>query len=197
MSPSSSPAFVMLPSLAAASNGRRLARGGSFILRFCIISSNDFGLRSKFLFQQTALIDGFAVIQSILGNAKMLKRTDDNTPLAAGVIIVTVLALSLGDALIKMTSGNFVIWQVFVLRSVLVIPVLLIILILRSPQDVCRPTAIGWTVARSLLLVGMWIAYYMSLPELDFSVAAAVYYTLPIFITLFSAVLIGDRIRLL
>ena len=40
----------------------------------------------------------------------------DRLPLAVTWIILTVLALSLGDALIKMTSGSFVIWQIFVLR---------------------------------------------------------------------------------
>jgi len=121
----------------------------------------------------------------------------DNTPLAVVVIVLTVLALSLGDALIKFTSGEFVIWQIFVLRSLLAIPILLALLILRAPESLVIPPALGWTFLRSLMLVGMWIAYYLALPNLDLSIAAAAYYTLPIFITLFSAALIGDRISLL
>ena len=52
----------------------------------------------------------------------------------------------------------------------------------------------GWTVVRSFLLVAMWVSYYLSLPDLSLSVAAAVYYTLPIFITLFSAAITGETI---
>lgn len=118
----------------------------------------------------------------------------DNLPLAVAVIVFTVLALSLGDALIKLTSGEFVIWQIFVLRSLLVLPVLLIYLRLRAPGALTIPPALGWTVLRSLMLVAMWVAYYVALPNLELSIAAAAYYTLPIFITLFSAALIGDRI---
>jgi drug/metabolite transporter (DMT)-like permease len=118
----------------------------------------------------------------------------DNIPLAVSVIILTVLALSLGDALIKMTSGSFVIWQIFVLRSLIVIPVLLGVLAARSKGGIRLPDALGWVILRSLMLVGMWICYYLSLPELTLSAAAVAYYTLPIFITLFSAVFIGDRI---
>lgn len=116
----------------------------------------------------------------------------DNIPLAVGVIILTVLALSLGDALIKLTSGSFVIWQIFVIRSLIVIPVLLVVL--ASKARLRLPDAIRWVALRSLMLIGMWVCYYLSLPELTLSAAAAAYYTLPIFITLFSALFIGDRI---
>ena len=118
----------------------------------------------------------------------------DNLPLAVTVIILTVLALSLGDALIKFTSSDFVIWQIFVLRSILVLPVLLAYLALRNPAVLTLPPAMGWTAARSLMLVDMWVCYYLALPHLDLAVAAAAYYTLPIFITLFSAAFTGDRI---
>ncbi len=121
----------------------------------------------------------------------------DNLPLAVGVIIVTVLALSFGDALIKFTSGEFAIWQIFVLRSLLVLPMLLAYLWWKAPEALVVPPAFAWAVLRSLMLVGMWVAYYLALPHLDLSIAAATYYTLPIFITLFSAVLIGNRISLL
>lgn len=118
----------------------------------------------------------------------------DNIPLAVSVIILTVLALSLGDALIKLTSGSFVIWQIFVLRSLIVIPALLGVLAARAKGMPRLPDALGWVIVRSLMLVGMWICYYLSLPQLTLSAAAAAYYTLPIFITLFSALFIGDRI---
>lgn len=126
-----------------------------------------------------------------------IKAHRDNLPLAVTVIILTVLALSLGDALIKFTSGEFVIWQIFVLRSLVVLPVLLVYLKIKAPAALATPPSLGWTILRSLMLVGMWIAYYLSLPKLDLSIAAATYYTLPIFITLFSAVFIGDKVSFL
>ena len=118
----------------------------------------------------------------------------DNLPLAVSVILLSVLGLSLGDALITFTSGAFVLWQTFVIRSLIVLPLLLAYLALRAPEALRRPPALGWTTLRSLMLVVMWIAYYLALPNLDIAVAAAAYYTLPLFITLFSALLIGDRI---
>jgi drug/metabolite transporter (DMT)-like permease len=121
----------------------------------------------------------------------------DNLPLAVTAIVLTVLALSLGDALIKFTSGDFVIWQIFVLRSLLALPVLLIFLKIKAPEALSIPPALGWTCLRSFMLVSSWITYYLALPNLDLSIAAAALYTLPIFITLFSAIFIGDKIKVL
>lgn len=113
----------------------------------------------------------------------------DHIPLAVGTILFTVFALSLGDALIKQSSSTFVIWQIFVIRSLMAVPFLVGYLALMSPGSFKRGDAMGWTALRSFLLVGMWISYYLSLPHLTLSVAAATYYTLPIFIALFSAAL--------
>lgn len=125
----------------------------------------------------------------------MIQSRPDNLPLAVGVILLSVLGLSFGDALIKFTSGEFVLWQIFVIRSLIVMPLLLAYLAWRAPLALRHPPALGWTALRSLMMVAMWIAYYFALPHLDIAVAAAAYYTLPIFITLFSALFIGDRIR--
>ena len=56
------------------------------------------------------------------------------------------------------------------------------------------PARLGWVALRSLILVGMWVAYYLALPHVQLSIAAASFYTLPLFITLFAALLIGDRV---
>ncbi len=110
------------------------------------------------------------------------------------VIIFSVFALALGDALIKQFSTNLVLWQIFVLRSVVVVPVLLIFIKLRYSNLLIWPKELVWTVLRSLLLTLMWVIYYISLPHVELSIAAAAFYTLPLFITLFAALLLSDEI---
>jgi len=118
----------------------------------------------------------------------------DNLPFAVGVILFTVFALSLGDTLVKLLSANFVLWPGFVLRFIIAIPVLIVFMLVFARRSLQMPTAAGWTLLRSLLLVSMWICYYFALSRVALSVAAATYYTLPIFITLLSALLIGDKV---
>lgn len=122
------------------------------------------------------------------------KQTPDKIRSAVLTIIFTVFMLALGDAIIKGLSTGFTLWQVFCLRSTLVIPVLLVILRFSKWQSSIRPKHFWWTVSRSLMLTLMWVAYYTSLPHVNLSVAAASYYTSPLFITIFAAVFLGDTI---
>lgn len=120
----------------------------------------------------------------------------DNLKLAIGAIVFAVLALSLADALIKRISTGFPIWQIFVMRSALAIPVVITMIKLQGQAVSLIPHHIGWTALRSLMLTLMWVTYYTALPHVALSAAAAVYYTLPLFITLFAALLIGEKVGL-
>ena len=118
----------------------------------------------------------------------------DNITLAVCAIIFTVFALSLGDALIKQVSAAFTLWQIFVVRSALALPVLVLVLKVRTAHVALMPRRPGWTALRSVMLAAMWIAYYAALPHVALSIAAATYYTLPLFITLFAGVFLGERV---
>ncbi len=120
----------------------------------------------------------------------------DNIPLAVGTIVLTVLALSLGDAAIKAlgSGARLGLWQLFVLRSALAVPVLLAAALAFAGWRRLLPRAPGWVALRGLMLAGMWVAYYASLPHLPFGAAAAAYYTLPLFIVAFAALFGGERV---
>ena len=119
---------------------------------------------------------------------------DDNLRLAIAAIVSACFALSLGDALIKQQSVTFVLWQIFVLRSAMVLPFLLYLVRVHRRGGPLMPRRPGWTLLRSLVLVAMWVTYFAALPHVDFAVAAAAYYTLPIFITLLASLFLGERI---
>ncbi|MCR9255211.1 MAG: DMT family transporter [Alphaproteobacteria bacterium] len=120
----------------------------------------------------------------------------DNVPLGVGTILATVFALSFGDALIKAVGAgaSFGIWQLFAVRSLLALPVLLGAALLMFGAGALRPQSLFWIGIRSALLVAMWIAYYVSLPLLPLPVAAAAYYTLPLFIVVFAALFGGETV---
>jgi len=80
------------------------------------------------------------------------------------------------------------------MRSVIATPFLVYFVRIQSCAVSIMPKQLGWTVLRSLILVFMWLAYYLALPRIPLSIAAASFYTLPLFITLFAALFIGDRV---
>jgi drug/metabolite transporter (DMT)-like permease len=108
------------------------------------------------------------------------------TPFAVLCVVLSVLALSLGDAIIKATGLDLPLWQMYILRSALVLPFLWWLAKRQAPGSMA---SLYWIVLRSTLLVAMWLSYYSALPLMPLSLAAAGYYTSPIFITLIAAVL--------
>ncbi len=109
-------------------------------------------------------------------------------------ILTACFALSLGDAIIKQSSVSFTLWQIFIMRSVIATPFLVYFIRIRTCEKSIRPERLLWTLLRSFILVMMWVFYYIALPHIPLSTAAAVYYVLPIFITLFAALFAGDQV---
>lgn len=112
---------------------------------------------------------------------------------AIGLILLSVFLLSGADAVVKAVSADFPLWQIYLTRSLFAVPILLAIL---APAG--RPAIAGlvrpWVALRSLLLTGMWLAYYAALPHMALSVAATALYTTPLFIAAFSSGLAGEAI---
>jgi len=103
----------------------------------------------------------------------------DNTTQAIAAVVIAVLALSLGDAIIKLTGVSLPLWQMYILRSAFALPILGLVALQRPRVPI---DSLAWVTVRSLLLVIMWLCYYSALPHVSLSVAAAAYYTAPIFI---------------
>ncbi len=108
------------------------------------------------------------------------------TGTAVATIVISVAALSLGDAIVKATGLALPLWQMFILRSAIVIPVLWWLLRRRGKIVWAN---IGWVLLRSVLLVCMWLSYYSALSSMSLSLAAAAYYTGPIFIVALAALI--------
>jgi drug/metabolite transporter (DMT)-like permease len=122
------------------------------------------------------------------------KSKVDNVRVAVLAMVLTDLTLSIADAVIKSTISDIPLSQFFVTRSCITIPFLVLFVRWRYPMLSLWPVHASWAALRSSVLLLSLIAYYASLPKLDFSLAAAVYYTIPLFITLFAACLIGEAV---
>lgn len=106
------------------------------------------------------------------------------------IIVATVFAMALADAIVKFASSQMPLWQIWVLRALIVIPVFAAL-----GRRQLRPEALGWVLLRSLALVFMYLGIYAALPLLDLSVMAASLYTAPLFITLLSALALREPVR--
>jgi len=110
-----------------------------------------------------------------------------------GYIMLAGVSLALGDGIVKLVSGQVSLWQLIMLRSLLAVPVLAGILIVRR-RCALWPKRSLWVGVRSLLLAGMWLMVYAALPNLDMPTVSAALYAAPLLITVFSAAS-GGRLR--
>jgi drug/metabolite transporter (DMT)-like permease len=91
----------------------------------------------------------------------------DNLKFAIAAILIVCFALSLGDALIKQQCASFGLWQIFLMCSVVAIPVLICLLRLPEHAAPIIPRHPGWTLLRGLVLAIMWVFYFAAPPKVS------------------------------
>lgn len=106
-------------------------------------------------------------------------------------ILATVFAMALTDAIIKLSSSGMTLWQIWILRSVIVVPILLV-----ATKGRVFPPGAPWIIARSVALVVQYLCLYAVLPLIDLALAGAAFYTAPFFIVGLSALVLGNPITL-
>ena len=119
----------------------------------------------------------------------------DNTMLSIGVMLIAMMMVSFADALVKKYGAHFTLWQIFVLRSLISLPVLIILIKGWQRSTSLFPQNMVANLVRNALLLCAWSAYYVSIQVVPLSIAAAVFYTLPLFVNLFSWLFLDDRIN--
>ena len=110
-----------------------------------------------------------------------------------GLILISTLFTSLQDAAIKGFAGEVTLWQIYVLRSGLLIPALLALALgMGVPW---RLAFTRWPMLRAGLFLAMYMALYAAIPVLPLAVVAAGIYTAPLFVAGLSALVLGERVR--
>ena len=123
----------------------------------------------------------------------------ERTALGVSLIVSSVFLMSIQEALFKSFSADLSLWQVFTLRGLLALPMLVIVAWvqgLRSGQwsGLWSGALQKWPLLRSLFMSLMFVAMYAAIPFISLSTVAAGIYTAPVFVTLLSAYAIGEPV---
>ncbi len=111
------------------------------------------------------------------------------------LIITAALTISIQDVVFKFFSSELTLWQIFSLRGVLAIPLLLAILWARGAcQGVVRAALGKWPLLRSVFITTTFLAFYAAIPFLSLSTVGAANYIAPIFVALLSAYAIKEAV---
>ncbi|MBN9888994.1 DMT family transporter [Salipiger abyssi] len=131
---------------------------------------------------------------------KTIRKVTETAPDSArfggpAAILCATALMALQDALVKLLSTGLPLWQLFFLRSVLILP-LLAVLVLRTGHGQLRPAVTRHVLLRSTLIVAMYVFFYAGLPVLELPVVSAVYYTGPLLIVVFSGLFLREPIAM-
>lgn len=109
--------------------------------------------------------------------------------LAAGVFI-----FSIQDAILKGMSGDHAVTLAIFLRSIVGLPILLVMVAYSNGLAALRTKNWKLLIARGLIMLVSYTTYYMAFPALPLAEAVALFFTSPIFVTLLAALLLRERV---
>lgn len=117
--------------------------------------------------------------------------------IARGVtlILAAALTISLQDVVFKLFSAELTLWQIFALRALMTLPLFFGLAWLRGKRrGVLREALRPWPLLRAVFMTLTFLAFYAAIPFLSLSTLGAANYIAPIFVTLLSAFVIGERV---
>ena len=106
------------------------------------------------------------------------------------------MALTLQDAAIKWLSSDFALHEVTFARSLVAIVITLAIVPLEGGMRLLRTRRPGLHIVRCLLFIWTNMCFFMGVASMPLAEATAVFFVAPLFITVFSVVLLKDRVGL-
>lgn len=127
-------------------------------------------------------------------NSPAMPRSE-NILKGVALIIAAALTISLQDVVFKLFSRELTLWQIFALRGLLAIPMLLVLLWARGAHQGIVRLALGrWPLLRAAFITTTFLGFYAAIPFLSLSTVGAANYIAPIFVALLSAYAISEPV---
>jgi len=122
--------------------------------------------------------------------------SDARTQNLTGIISLTVgiMIFSVQDAILKGMSGDHAVTLAIVLRSIVGLPILLVMVAYANGLGALRTRNWKLLIARGLILITSYTTYYMAFPALPLAEAVALFFTSPIFVTILASVILREKV---
>lgn len=117
--------------------------------------------------------------------------------LAIGFILIGVLGISVNDMLIKQLSGGYPLHQIVFARSAIGIILGLLFVHLEGGLHLLRTDHRWLHLLRGLLIVISNMAFFLALAALPLAEVTALFFAAPLFITLLSIPILGEKVGVL
>jgi S-adenosylmethionine uptake transporter len=124
----------------------------------------------------------------------MITTSHNRAGLAIGLILLGVAAISVNDMLIKRLSGGYPLHQIVFTRSAIGIVLGLLLVKLEGGLHLLKTRQPGLHLLRGLLIVISNMSFFLALSVLPLAEATALFFAAPLFITLLSIPVLGEKV---
>ncbi len=124
----------------------------------------------------------------------MTTAPQNRAGLAILAIVIGMLAISLNDMLIKQLSGGYPLHQIVFARSAIGIVISLMLVQMEGGFHLLKTDQPGLHVVRGILIVISNMTFFVALAALPLAEATALFFVAPLFITLLSIPLLGEKV---
>ncbi len=109
-------------------------------------------------------------------------------------LVAGIFVFSVQDTIIKQVSGNHSVTLAIFLRSIVSFPILIAMVHYESGiRSIFSPMA-PMMILRGLMMLTAYLAYYIAFPALPLAEAIALFFMAPLFVTIGSGPLLGERV---
>jgi drug/metabolite transporter (DMT)-like permease len=119
---------------------------------------------------------------------------EDHPALAASLMVGSLFLLALQDSLVKLASANVSLWQFQSMRAGFNLAMLFVLARFIWGSSSPRPKRLWTVILRSMFLMGAMICFFGAIPFLSLSQVAAGLYVFPLFVTVLSALVLGEKV---
>jgi drug/metabolite transporter (DMT)-like permease len=126
----------------------------------------------------------------------MASLTNRNNLIGIAALCAGAFVFSLQDSIIKAISGENAVTLAIVLRSVVSFPVLLLMVYFESGLKSLATPQWRLLALRGLILLTAYTTYFMAFPALPLAEAIALYFMVPLIITIMSGPMLGEHVSL-
>lgn len=122
-----------------------------------------------------------------------MPTTRDNL-IGIASLCLGALVFSMQDSVIKAVSGDYAVTLAIVLRAFVSLPILVVMVILAGGIKTLETPQWRVLVLRGLVLLCAYTSYFMAFPALPLAEAIALYFMVPLFVTVMSGPLLGEHV---
>jgi drug/metabolite transporter (DMT)-like permease len=123
-------------------------------------------------------------------------RAGDKPLLGVLCLIGGIAIFSLQDLIIKLISDDYPVHQAMAIRGFVALPLLLVLVAKTSGLGSLRSTQAPVLALRGLVMLSAYTSFYLGLAALPIAICVSLYFVAPIFVTLLSALILGERVGL-